>query len=186
MLIKIFELLYFFDIILLVMFVNTENIGAFIKELREEMNLNQGELANILFVDRSLVSKWEKGSIIISSTYLNALSKLFKVSVDELLAGKRKTKDNKKEIENVKLDIYDKLSRKVKRQKSKILILCLLLFLVAFLFLLSFFVNFYSSVKVYRLHYTTDSFSAEKGYFFENKDRVYFFLDSDYGEKKMR
>lgn len=119
MLIKIFELLYFFDIILLVMFVNTENIGAFIKELREEMNLNQGELANILFVDRSLVSKWEKGSIIISSTYLNALSKLFKVSVDELLAGKRKTKDNKKEIENVKLDIYDKLSRKVKRQKVR-------------------------------------------------------------------
>ncbi len=164
--------------------MNTEKIGNFIKELREEKNLSQGELATILFVDRSLISKWEKGSIIISSNYLNALSKLFKVSVDELLAGKRKTKDNKEEIEKVKLDIYDNLNQKVKKQKNKIYVLFSLLFISVFIFLLFYFINFYSSVKVYNVGYSTVSFNSNHGTLFVNKDRVFFYLDSDFGEKK--
>lgn len=164
--------------------MNQEKIGKFLKKLREENNWNQGELADKMFVDRSLVCKWEKGLTIISSANLISLSKLYNVSVDEILAGERKTKKNKQLIENVSLNIYDDLNAKVKKQRSKIWILVAVVFISLFLLLLSFFVNFYSSVKVYRLSYVTDSFSALSGYFFENKERVYFYLDNDFGNNE--
>lgn len=164
--------------------MNNEKTGKFIKKLREENNWSQCELADKIFVDRTMVSKWEKGMIIVSSANLISLSKLFHISVDEILAGERKTEKNKDLIENVSLNIYDDLNSKVKKQRGKIWVLVILLFVFAFLFFLSFFLNFYSSVKVYRVSYATDSFSSTSGLFFENKERVYFYLDNDFGDRK--
>lgn len=52
--------------------------------LREKNKLTQKELGKILNVDRSVISKWENGSVIIPLEKLNEYSNFFHVSLDYL------------------------------------------------------------------------------------------------------
>jgi transcriptional regulator with XRE-family HTH domain len=58
-----------------------------LQQLRKQKNLTQDELAEALYVSRTAVSKWESGRGYPSIDSLKAISKLFSVSVDELLSG---------------------------------------------------------------------------------------------------
>lgn len=58
-----------------------------LQQLRKRKNLTQEELAKLLFVSRTAVSKWESGRGYPSIDSLKAVSKLFAVSIDELLSG---------------------------------------------------------------------------------------------------
>ena len=54
-------------------------------ELRKKHNLSQEELASMLGVSRQAVSKWENGTSDPNTTNLIALSRLYKVTPEELL-----------------------------------------------------------------------------------------------------
>lgn len=56
-----------------------------LKELRNSKGLTQAELAEILFVSRTAVSKWESGRGYPNIDSLLALSAFFSVPVDELM-----------------------------------------------------------------------------------------------------
>ncbi len=58
-----------------------------LQELRKQKGLTQEKLAEILYVSRTAVSKWESGRGIPSIESLKAVSKYFSVSIDELLSG---------------------------------------------------------------------------------------------------
>ena len=60
-----------------------ENIYRF----RTERNMSQLDLANDLEVSRQSVSKWETGTAVPELDKLVRLSKLFDVSLDELVSG---------------------------------------------------------------------------------------------------
>lgn len=64
-------------------------MNSFIKSLMEEKGLKQKELAEILGISPSAVSQWDEGGTNITADNLYYLSKLFHVTVDELLEGKR-------------------------------------------------------------------------------------------------
>lgn len=53
--------------------------------LRHEKNLSQLELAELLNVTRQAVSKWERGIAIPSTENLIQLSKLYAVSVEDII-----------------------------------------------------------------------------------------------------
>lgn len=55
--------------------------------LRKEKGLTQEELAEILFVSRAAVSKWESGRGYPNIDSLKAIAKYFSVSIDDLLSG---------------------------------------------------------------------------------------------------
>lgn len=57
------------------------------QQLRKQKGWTQEELAERLFVSRTAVSKWESGRGYPGIESLKAVSKLFLVSVDELLSG---------------------------------------------------------------------------------------------------
>ena len=59
-------------------------VGVNIKKLREEMKLNQSNLANFLNVDQSLISKIENGERSLSIDMLEKLACLFGVTIDEM------------------------------------------------------------------------------------------------------
>ncbi|MDD3654138.1 MAG: helix-turn-helix transcriptional regulator [Desulfotomaculaceae bacterium] len=59
-----------------------------LQELRKQKELTQEELAEILFVSRTAISKWESGRGYPSIESLKAISEFFSVSIDELLSGK--------------------------------------------------------------------------------------------------
>ena len=68
-------------------------ISENLKKLREEKGLTQSELAEELSVTPQSVSRWEKGLAYPDIEKLPQLSKLFEVSIDELL-GNEKTRIN--------------------------------------------------------------------------------------------
>ena len=58
-----------------------------LQELRKNKGLTQEELAEILFVSRTAISKWESGRGYPNIESLKAIAKLFSITVDELLSG---------------------------------------------------------------------------------------------------
>ena len=58
-----------------------------LQELRKKKGLTQEELADIMFVSRTAVSKWESGRGYPSIDSLKAIARFFGVTVDELLSG---------------------------------------------------------------------------------------------------
>ena len=58
-----------------------------LQELRKRKGLTQEELAQVVFVSRTAVSKWESGRGYPNIDSLKALSNFFGISIDELLSG---------------------------------------------------------------------------------------------------
>ena len=60
-------------------------MGKKLAKYRKENNMTQDDLADKLFVTRQLISKWEKGIGVPSLDVVIELSKIFKVSIEDLL-----------------------------------------------------------------------------------------------------
>ena len=76
-----------------------------LQELRKSRGLTQEELAGILFVSRTAISKWESGRGYPSIDSLKEISSYFSVSIDDLLSGEKlisiAEKENKSNIRNI-------------------------------------------------------------------------------------
>ena len=73
--------------------MNTEKIGAFIKEQRKNKNLTQKELAEILSCTDKAISRWETGRGVPEISLLIPLSDALGISVNELLLGEKIEKE---------------------------------------------------------------------------------------------
>ena len=85
--------------------------GEFILQLRKENGLTQAELANKIGITNKAVSKWETGDAFPETSLLLPIAKIFNVSVDELLRGKKdcnNINNNDNEILEEKLIPYTK------------------------------------------------------------------------------
>ena len=89
-------------------------IGNFILAARKEKNLTQAKLAEKIFVSEKTISKWENGKGIPDATSLSRLSELFEVSVNELLAGERGSKNDKQQDEKLLLNMVKEINEKNK------------------------------------------------------------------------
>ena len=76
-----------------------------LQELRRNKGLTQEELAEILYISRTAVSKWESGRGYPNIDSLKEISKFFEVSIDDLLSGEKlidiAEKENKSNIRNI-------------------------------------------------------------------------------------
>ena len=73
--------------------MNGEKIGKFIKELRIQNNLTQQDLGDKLGISGKSISKWERGINLPDISILTDLSKIFHITTDELLNGKKLDKE---------------------------------------------------------------------------------------------
>ena len=60
-----------------------------LQELRKNRGLTQEELAEVLYVSRTAISKWESGRGYPSIDSLKEISNYFSVSIDDLLSGEK-------------------------------------------------------------------------------------------------
>ena len=74
--------------------MDQEKIGKFIKQIRQDNNLTQKDLADKLGVTYQAVSKWENGKNVPDIATLKEISKLFNTNIDEILDGEKKTINN--------------------------------------------------------------------------------------------
>ena len=58
-----------------------------LQQLRKQNHMTQEDLAQRLYVSRTAVSKWESGRGYPNLESLKAISKLFSVTIDELLSN---------------------------------------------------------------------------------------------------
>ena len=61
------------------------NLGKKIAELRKKNNLSQEELADKVGVARQTISKWETGDTTPDINQVKIISKIFNISIDELV-----------------------------------------------------------------------------------------------------
>ena len=85
-------------------------LGEKLKKLRTEKGFTQEELSEKLFVTRTAISKWESDRGYPNIDSLKAISKLFSVTVDELLSSDELLKiaeeDNKQKEKHFRYLVY--------------------------------------------------------------------------------
>jgi AcrR family transcriptional regulator len=69
------------------------NIGNRLRELREQAQLSQTELAKAVAVSRNAVSQWEAGVTHPSTKHLSAVSRALNVPVDRIMAPNARMRD---------------------------------------------------------------------------------------------
>lgn len=156
--------------------MNMQKIGKFILQLRQEKNLSQSDLANLIPVTRQAVSRWEKGQSIPDSSTLLIISKIFDVSINELLNGERIKKEEPKKLEKIALDMIDKNNSQSKKFKRVLLFMVLIILLLSFSFLAYYFINSYNSITVYKIEGENKNFTMQNGIFISTKQKTYFRL----------
>lgn len=93
-------------------------MNSFIKSLMEEKGLKQKELAAILGISPAAVSQWNEEGTNITVDNLFSLSKLFHVTVDELLDGKR-TGESLEDKWKREYDINEEVARRAMIDEDK-------------------------------------------------------------------
>ncbi|MBR3842966.1 MAG: helix-turn-helix transcriptional regulator [Christensenellaceae bacterium] len=78
------------------------SFGVTIKKLRQQANLTQEQLANLLSISPQAISRWENGAAMPDISLLVPLANLFHVSTDHLLGIEEETE------EDVIRDLIDK------------------------------------------------------------------------------
>ena len=76
----------------MVIVLNPEKVGKFIKKLRKDNNLTQQKLADKYGVTYQAVSKWENGINLPDVTLIRQMSKDFNISIEDILDGNLITK----------------------------------------------------------------------------------------------
>lgn len=87
--------------------MNQEVIGKFISKLRKDFGMTQQELADKLNVTDRAVSNWENGRRLPDISILKELSSIFDITIDEIIYGKKISKEETKKIlEDNAIEIY--------------------------------------------------------------------------------
>lgn len=71
--------------------MDMSKMGVFLQELRKEQGLTQEQLGEKLHLSGKTISRWETGTYMPPVEMLLALSELYGVSMNELVAGERLT-----------------------------------------------------------------------------------------------
>lgn len=156
------------------MTMDYKKIGKFIAKLRKDEKMTQEELANLLFVERETISKWERGINNISMDNILKICDIFKITINEIILGERINTDNINEISNVTVGIL-KDNTKIKRYLISSIILILILIVS---FLGYYFLNNYNSIKVYDINGENEYFSIHDGLMVISRDKVYIQLNN--------
>ncbi len=150
--------------------MNIEKMAEFLKSLREDKDLTQDQLGDMLNVSRSLVSKWEHGTKIPAVDCLMALSKIYDITIDEIIYGERKNNKNAKDIENLSATIMNESKRRIDiANKIFFTIIGFLLFLLCG----SYFIFNYNSIKVYNVSGENKTYNVKNTLMIISKNKSY-------------
>lgn len=163
--------------------MNEKQIGPFLKSLREERHLTQDQLSEILLVDRTTISKWESNKSIPLNDTLTLLSEFYNVSVNEILAGERFTKEEQN-FKNARVTLS--LLAKKNRLKFCMYILVALLIITLSVFFLYYFIATYKSIHIYSIRGIGECeacLNTKNGLVIISKDDIYIKIGSFYNMK---
>lgn len=136
--------------------------GQFIMECRKEKKLTQKQLAEQLNISDRSVSKWECGKSFPDISLLIPLSKIFDVSISELIQGEKNSNLSKQEQEDILTLSWKKENVKQKRNKV-ILLFILTVFFLVILFLGTYFILKTLTIQTYTLEGCGENYCLTPG-----------------------
>ncbi len=92
-------------------------IGKFIKELRSEKEMTQDELASKIGSTYKTISRWENGNYMPPIDMLMEISKIFSVSLNEILNGERIKEEEYKDVAENNLALLRKENELISLKK---------------------------------------------------------------------
>ncbi len=152
--------------------MDSKKVGMFIKSLREKNGLTQEALSKKIFLDRTAISKWERGATTPDPETLLTLSDIFNVSINEILMGEYidATTSNEASSDEVVFELY----KKDFKNKKIIRKLIILVFIVLFSLLFLYFITFYKSTKIYMVTGYNSNVTIDNGFLAYTKEKYYF------------
>lgn len=87
--------------------MNQKQIGLFLKELRKQKGLTQGQLAEMLGVSDRSVSRWENGNNMPDLSILVELADYYEIDIREIIDGERKGENMNRELKDTLLKVAD-------------------------------------------------------------------------------
>lgn len=151
-----------------------EKTRILIKELRNKKNISQEQLAEKLFCDRTMINKIENGTRFLSIDELILLSKALDVSLEELVAGEIKQKNNIEIINNKFYEYLKTLNIKLKKMYLSVCILILMMILCFVGFAIFYFFHNYGSIRVYNFYGKSEKYEIIDGLLVMSKRKIYF------------
>ena len=145
-----------------------QKVGKFIKEQRDKLGLSQQDLGDKVHVTRQAVSNWETGKDLPDSDILVSLSKLFNVTINEILG--------ESSMEEVTLSLLDETNKKNHIIKKILKVSTITICILSFLFFGLYFINNYNSIKVYKASSQSEHFKIIDGIIISTSQNTYFKL----------
>lgn len=159
--------------------MNQELLGKFIAQERKNKRLTQEQLAEMIGVDRTAVSRWERGLSAPDISLLKQLASALDVSVIELLNCERNNSIlNTDDTMIGAMEFYGN-----KTMKKLRIWLCFIIIILLVIFITAFIVNKRNYFDVNEISYNGDFITS--GYYFSNTiDRsIIFVKDFNYNGK---
>ncbi|MDD6881046.1 MAG: helix-turn-helix transcriptional regulator [Firmicutes bacterium] len=102
--------------------MDTKKVGAFLKQLRKGRDMTQEQLGEQIGVTSKTISRWETGNYMPPVECLEILSDIYKISINEILAGEQITDEKIKGIadENVAF-VLGKLQKENQKFEKRML-----------------------------------------------------------------
>ena len=154
--------------------MNSDKIGAFLKNLRLSKKMSQYDLAELMHVDHSKINRLENSKRLPNIDDLIQYSIIFNISLDELVSCEKIDRRNKKQIQNTFFKYLQIQNDKFKR--LRLVCIALMLFLVvAFIGLITlYFFQNYNTIKVYTFYGASSNYEITNGLLFLSKEKMYF------------
>lgn len=139
--------------------VKSTEFANTIFRIRQERNLTQKEIGEIIGVSDRTISKWENGTTVPDLCQIRNICKKLEISPSLLIKSEKRFVDG-----------LGNLKRKIGKVLNYVLHNIFLIgFILIFILLLIYFINNFNSVKIYSLKYDSENISIENGYFFKTK-----------------
>lgn len=145
-------------------------IGRFLRQLRREKGITQEELSAIINIDRSAISKWERGIYLPSTEMLNTLAKLYNITVNEIILAEKKNDKNEEDLSDLPIALVKKNTKMIRLYH---IIFGLGAFVALFIILLVYFISNYNSTRVYRAGGSSENYEVKNVLIVVSKHRSY-------------
>ncbi len=144
-------------------------IGSFLKELRNNNNLTQEQLAEKFGVSQRSVSRWENGNTMPDISILIELADFYDVDLREIINGERKTETMKEDLKETLVMVADYTSvekEKIKKELTTMLAISIPLFIVLGL------INALQLIRVWDGFVTVAAFCSSLGLIYAIKSLI--------------
>lgn len=154
--------------------MDLSKIGLFIKELRKENKMSQQNLADMIPIDRTGLSKWENGETIPPIDKMIKICEIFKISIDELISGERSNKENINIHRNNLFDYLISQDSKYRKIKKILFSTLIIIFILIVIFLIYYFNQTYNTEKIFKINTSSENYVVENGILIITRETSYF------------